>query len=41
MQRNSIAAACLACGAERSAKQGKVGMWHNYVPQTGNSAKLR
>jgi endonuclease YncB( thermonuclease family) len=25
---------------ERSAKQGKVGMWHNYVPQTGNSAKL-
>lgn len=27
--------------AERAAKQGKVGMWHNYVPQTGNSAKLR
>jgi staphylococcal nuclease domain-containing protein 1 len=26
--------------AERAAKQGKVGMWHNYVPQTGNSAKL-
>ncbi|PSC71228.1 hypothetical protein C2E20_5281 [Micractinium conductrix] len=25
---------------ERGAKQGKVGMWHNYVPQAGNSAKL-
>jgi staphylococcal nuclease domain-containing protein 1 len=25
---------------ERSAKQSKVGMWHNYVPQATNSAKL-
>jgi len=27
--------------AERSAKQQRVGQWHNYVPQTGNSSKLR
>ncbi|KAL4429360.1 hypothetical protein ABPG77_005134 [Micractinium sp. CCAP 211/92] len=25
---------------ERAAKQAKAGIWHNYVPQTGNSAKL-
>ncbi|KAI3435969.1 hypothetical protein D9Q98_002027 [Chlorella vulgaris] len=25
---------------ERAAKQGKVGMWHNYVPAVSNSAKL-
>ena len=25
---------------ERSARNARVGMWHNYIPQTGNSAKL-
>lgn len=27
--------------AERAAKLGKLGMWHNYVPQASNTAKLR
>lgn len=26
--------------AERSARANRAGMWHNYVPQTGNSTKL-
>lgn len=27
--------------AERTARASRVGMWHNHVPQTGNSAKLQ
>ena len=38
---NTCVLPALPLRAERAAKQAKVGMWHNYVAPTSNTAKLR